>query len=88
MSMMSISQSVNDSTPAASMESPGAKQRRQVVRAFAGTMALGLVLASLYVGGRIVASRKNVNSTRSAVKVAAPVQAPEAARPVGSRGRV
>jgi len=81
MPIISISQSVDDSTPAAIPETPGAKQRRQVVRAFAGTMALGLVLATLYVGARIVTSRKAVNSTRSVVKVAAPVQAPEAARP-------
>ena len=83
MSIISISQAVNDSTPAASTESPGAKQRQQVMRAFAGTMALGLVLATLYVGARIVTSRKSVNSTRPVAKVATPaVQAPEAARPV------
>ncbi len=87
MSIFSITQSVNDSTPAVRAETPGpetagAKQRRQVVRAFAGTMALGFVLASVYVGARIVTSRKNVNSARAIVKVAAPFQAPEAARPV------
>src|SRR5258708_35540640 len=83
MSIISISQAVNDSTPAASTESPGAKQRQQVMRAFAGTMALGLVLATLYVGARIVTSRKSVNSTRPVAKVATPtVHAREAARPV------
>src|SRR5260370_16319130 len=83
MSIISISQAVNDSTPAASTESPGAKQRQQVMRAFAGTMALGLVLATLYVGARIVTSRKSVNSTRPVAKVATPaVQAPEAPKPV------
>jgi cell division septation protein DedD len=44
-------------------------------------MALGLVLACVYVGARIVTSRKNVNSTRAVVKLAAPAQAPEVARP-------
>jgi cell division septation protein DedD len=81
MSIISIAQSVDDSTPAATPETPEAKQRQLVVRAFAGTMALGLVLATLYVGGRIVSSRKAVNSSRSVVKVAAPVQDQEAARP-------
>src|SRR6266567_6985455 len=51
-------------------------------------MALGFVLAILYVGARIVTSRKTVNSTRSVVTVAAPavqapvVQTPATARPV------
>jgi hypothetical protein len=81
MSIISISQTVDDSTPAATPETLGAKQRQQVVRAFAGTMALGLVLATLYVGARIVSSRKTINSTRSAVRVVAPVQAQEAAKP-------
>jgi cell division septation protein DedD len=76
MSIISISQSVSDSTPAASTESPGAKQRQQVIRAFAGTMAFGLVLASLYVGTRIVTSRKSVSAPRPVVKVAAPAPAP------------
>ena len=83
MSILSISESVIDTAPAATPETPGAKQRRQVMRAFAGTMALGLVLAILYVGARIVTSKRNVNSTRSVVKVAAPaIQTHEAARPV------
>jgi cell division septation protein DedD len=73
MSIISISQSVNDSTPAASIETPGAKQRQQVIRAFAGTMAFGLVLATLYVGTRIVTSRKSVSAPRPVVRVAAPV---------------
>jgi len=72
MSIISISQSVNDSTPTASPETPGAKQRQQVIRAFAGTMAFGLVLATLYVGTRIVTSRKSVSTPRQIVKVAAP----------------
>jgi cell division septation protein DedD len=82
MSIISISQSINDSTPAASPETAGAKQRQQVVRAFAGTMALALVLAMLYLGGRIVTSRKNVNSSRPVVQVAALVKTPEVARPI------
>jgi cell division protein FtsN len=85
MSIISISQPVDDSMPAAAPETQAAKQRQQVVRAFAGTMALGLVLATLYVGARIASSRKAVNSTRAVVKVAAPVAAPvqaqEAAKP-------
>jgi len=72
MSIISISQSVDESTPAASTETPGAKQRQQVIRAFAGTMAFGLVLATLYVGTRIVTSRKSVSAPRPIVKVAAP----------------
>jgi cell division septation protein DedD len=72
MSIISISQTLNDSTPAAGTESPGAKQRQQVIRAFAGTMAFGLVLASLYVGARIVTSRKSVSAPRPVVRVAAP----------------
>jgi len=75
MSIISISQSVDEPT------APGAKQRQQVVRAFAGTMAFGLVLASLYVGTRIVTSRKPVDVARPVVRVAAPVQAPVAAVP-------
>jgi cell division septation protein DedD len=73
MSIISISQSVNESTPAASTESPAAKQRQQVIRAFAGTMAFGLVLATLYVGTRIVTSRKSASAPRPIVRVDAPV---------------
>ena len=88
MSITSISPSANDSTPAASVETPEAKQRRQVVRAFTGTMALAFVLAVVYVGARIATTRKTVNSTpsalstRSVIKVTAPVQAFEASKPV------
>jgi cell division septation protein DedD len=63
---------ISISTPAAGTETPGAKQRQQVIRAFAGTMAFGLVLASLYVGTRIVSSRKQVSAPRPVVKVATP----------------
>ncbi|HEY6393068.1 MAG TPA: SPOR domain-containing protein [Bryobacteraceae bacterium] len=71
MSIISISQSVNDATPAA-------KQRQQVVRAFAGTMAFGLVLATLYVGTRIVTAKTSVKAPRPVVArpIAAPVVAP------------
>src|SRR5712672_2194215 len=62
---------ISIATPAASTETPGAKQRQQVIRAFAGTMAFGLVLGSLYVGTRIVSSRKQVSAPRPVVKVAA-----------------
>jgi len=67
---------ISISTPAAGTDTPGEKQRQQVIRAFAGTMAFGLVLASLYVGTRIVSSRKNVSAPRQVVKVAAPAPAP------------
>jgi len=63
---------ISISTPAAGTETPGAKQRQQVIKAFAGTMAFGLVLASLYVGTRIVSSRKQVNGPRPVVKVSTP----------------
>jgi len=63
---------ISISTPAAGTETPGAKQRQQVIRAFAGTMAFGLVLASLYVGTRIVSSRNQVSARRPVVKVATP----------------
>jgi cell division septation protein DedD len=66
---------ISISTPAAGTETPGAKQRQQVIRAFAGTMAFGLVLASLYVGTRIVSSRKQVSAPRPVVKVATPAPA-------------
>lgn len=77
MSIISISQSMGDSTPEASTLSPGAKQRQLVVRAFAGTMAVGLVLTTLYLGTRIVTSRTNVHPTAPVVKVAAPVATPQ-----------
>jgi cell division septation protein DedD len=63
---------ISISTPAAGTETPGAKQRQQVIRAFAGTMAIGLVLASLYVGTRIVSSRKQVSAPGPVVKIATP----------------
>jgi len=75
MSIISISQSAGDSTPEAGTAAPGAKQRQQVVRAFAGTMAFGLVLATLYLGTRIVTSRNKASAVTPVIKVAAPVQA-------------
>src|SRR3981189_2602526 len=66
---------ISISTPAAGTETPGAKQRQQVIRAFAGTMAFGLVLASLYVGTRIVSSRKHVSAPRPGVRVEPPAPA-------------
>ena len=73
MSIISISQAVSDSTPVADPISPAAKHRQQVVRAFTGTMAFGFVLATLYLGVRIVTSRSTVHTTAPVVKVAAPV---------------
>ncbi len=75
MSIISISQSASDSGPEGSTAAPGAKQRQQVVRAFAGTMAFGFVLATLYLGTRIVTSRRDVHAAPPVVKIAAPVQA-------------
>jgi hypothetical protein len=81
MSIISISQSIGESAPEANTLSPAAKQRQLVMRAFTGTMAVGLVLTTLYLGTRIVTSRNNVHA---AVRAATPVppklvKAPEAA---------
>src|SRR5712671_91782 len=73
MSIISISQSMGDSTPEANPLSPAAKQRQLVVRAFAGTMAVGLVLTTLYLGTRIARSRSEVHPTAPVIKVAAPI---------------
>jgi cell division septation protein DedD len=81
MSIISISQAVGGSTPETDPISPAAKQRQLIVKAFAGTMAFGLVLATLYLGARIATSRNNVHAT-APVKIVVPVASLPKPQPV------
>src|SRR5260370_16151283 len=47
-----------------------AKLRKQLHNGFAATMAIGLALASLYVGGRIVSARRAPRITSAVIRVA------------------